>query len=197
MRKRWTWWAVAAVVFSAAFIVGGYWAVKTYKLDGNLITALFTALAAVGAGVSAFAAFLSAQQSSATARDALRALSLAGRPALEVLLVRVEGKFGVMIGHRLVEPKMDRAVMRWNLRDGRQGQSDFSAAFESAGHAKVVAIPGDFPTIKGSDVITVDFWGKTGPVGWRLRQVYNYKPFEKSATDVLKYPAEERTDEIP
>lgn len=74
-RKRW----LAAALLVLAIIGVGFLPLKGLGINAGLIAALASSLAAV-------ASFMSATESSKTARDALRALSFATKPHLEVKL---------------------------------------------------------------------------------------------------------------
>lgn len=184
---------IAGVLLCIVFIVGGYSVVKALNLDGGLISALFTALAAIAASVAAYAALISARQSSATAHDALLALSLTSKPAIEAVLRFHDGGLQLTIAN-YAPHAIARAVVRWRLRGGIQGsmvlgplpyEPPAGFVIGRAGNAyepiDITPVPGN---VTGADEIEIDYWGVNGTIGWKRTQTFAWTPIDDPQPDV-------------
>ncbi|MFF2274200.1 hypothetical protein ACFVTX_18140 [Agromyces sp. NPDC058136] len=187
------WTIVWGTLLSVVFLVGGYLLIKGAKLDGDLITALFTALAAVAAFASALAALHSARQSSATAHHALLALSLTSKPDVEVALNFHDRGLQLNILNYAPHP-IARAVVRWKLRGGIQGSRVLGALPYSPPAGLTIGRPGNGyepielapnpGNVAGVDEIEIDYWGINSTIGWRRTQTFTWTPIDDSRTDV-------------
>lgn len=177
--KRWlrrNWQGVATATVCIAVIVGGAWLLQPKGPDAGTISAL-------AAAVSAVAAFLAARQSSATARDATRALSLSTKPQAQILVHIVstteafdDEELRITVGNTSAQP-MEDAVLTWQLRDGSRGRQELGSigpapiarglSFGAIGSyypALTIPIPG---RLDGVDTFTVTFRGRYPEIEWQ------------------------------
>lgn len=84
MTRRWNWlnWS-SLIVLSLGLLWLAYLAMDNKRLDDAALTAVGALAAAIATAVAAMAALRAAQQSNATARDAMEALGLAMQPTLD------------------------------------------------------------------------------------------------------------------
>jgi len=196
--KRWlrrNWQGVATAAVCIAVIVGGAWLLQPKGPDAGTISAL-------AAAVSAVAAFLAARQSSATARDASRALSLSTKPQAQILVHIVpttepfdDEELRITVGNTSAQP-MEDAVLTWQLRDGSRGRHELGSigpapiarglSFGAVGsYYPVLTIPSP-GRLDGVDTFTVTFRGRYPEIEWQT-----------SVTARVTYPQPTPTDRQP
>jgi hypothetical protein len=180
MKRRWTRARVAWLIGGLAVLVGGYIVLKWLGLDAN-------AIAAVASAAAALAAFGSASQSSAAARDAIRALSWSAKPVMNV-----DGSIPPVSEHHLAYIQndsiypVDSATVRWTLRDGRTGESTFGklhgrrtprgniyVAGDMGVHYDPIDL-GEFSPTSGHDKFEIEYRGANGPTTWRTVILLSY-----------------------
>ena len=171
------WWArrrktVLVVIGSLAVLIVGSLLLKWIGLDANAFAAVASALAAI-------AAFASARESSDTARQAIRALAWATKPVLRVRLFNYQqGDQPTLIIENISMYPVARATVRWKMRDGSRGQREIpgiealKGPFDVGNETRLalndrVQLPQLYGT-DGTDLVTIDYWGPNGPVGWRI-----------------------------
>ncbi len=185
MKLRWT----LVIIGILAVLVLGYIGLDVAHLDANLITALVTALAAAFAGWSAYLSSRAARETTQTARDAVRALSWATKPIMNVgtSLPGLSDHHLVYIQNDSLHP-VSTSTVRWTLADGRTGERTFGwlkgrtnpkSSIIVAGAWGVHYDPidfGDFHTNSGQDKYEIDYRGASGPTTWRTILVVTYYP---------------------
>jgi len=172
------WKTPAIVVGAVILIVVTYLMLKWSGVDPNAFAAATSAIAAI-------AAFASARESSATARDAVRALSLSGKPQPELFVLPNTSGTEHSVTIRIVNNATNaitRGTLRYQLRTGESGTipvEPISGArhvysFDALGtDTRDYLIPTSAPaTVAGRDIVTLDYWGPHGPLGWRATQTY-------------------------
>jgi hypothetical protein len=157
-----------------------------YFLLVNVLGIDASAVAAIASAVAAFAALGSANASSDTARDALRALSFATKPVLRVQRYNdQEGSDVLLVISNVSLHEIARARVTWRLRDGRTGSEELGG-LEGRRTPAMGAITGESPSypqinlgqhpgeVDGKDVVTIEYWGTQGPTGWRFVAEWNF-----------------------
>jgi hypothetical protein len=177
------WWkhrrkTVVIVASAILILVVGSLLLKWLGFDSNAVAAVASALAAI-------AAFASARESSSTARDAMRALSLSSKPEPRLECWDDDDQLKLVIRNESTHP-IARAQVSWKLRDGQRGTKELGTLagirIASQGlnwgnegpmypHVILTPYPG---RIDGVDEVTLDYWGTNGPMGWRLTQTFNH-----------------------
>lgn len=175
------WWrknrrVVLIVVGAVVVCVAGSYALKLLSIDA-------TAFAAIASAVAAIAAWSSARESSGTARDAIRALSLSSKPDPIVQVYDAEDWIMITVSNNSLHP-IQRSRISWKLRNGETGTQDLGF-LQPQGLGQWANRGAQYPAIRlplidresGVDEVTLDFWGTNGPVGWRrvqrFRQIYS------------------------
>jgi hypothetical protein len=162
---------IILIVVAIAALVGGSFLLRLLNIDPN-------AFAAAASAAAAIAAFASARESSTTARNAIRALSLTSKPKPRVELLENDGDLTLRIINESVHP-IDHAEVAWTLRNGVTGSRTLPTL---AGHQIVseglswgsrgpsypsIVITPNPGRVSGVDKVTLDYWGTNGPIGWR------------------------------
>jgi hypothetical protein len=172
------WKTVVLVIGGLAVIILGSLALKWMGLDPNAFAAVASALAAI-------AAFASARESSSTARDAIRALSLSSKPAPSLTMFDIEGLLAITVANESVHP-ISRGTIAWKLRNGQRGTTDLGEipGIRIASKGLTIGNPGPSRQynvlphpgrVNGIDEVTLDYWGTNGPIGWRIVQTFNHQ----------------------
>lgn len=179
-KVRWALWIAGLLVV----LVLAYIGMKAAAVDANLITALITAVAAAFAGWSAYGSSRAARESSQTARDAVRALSLTSKPQPSFRLGgRLDGGLANVTVLNYAPHPITRGTLRWKLSDGSQGSTQIdpipgagittALQIENAPRpARIIELD---PAPQNVDLITeigLDYWGANGPIGWRQTAQY-------------------------
>lgn len=172
MTRKNTW----LLIIGAVVIVGAF-VVPLDSARAQAAAAVATAITAIAAMVSAFGSADAARSSQQAATDAVRALSLAGKPVIKPTF------FIDLDGRRLLEienastVRVKRASVSWALEDGPSGSFSIGPLAANT-----------FPTLRsqspewvhqqyvpeldvdtGSCFVTVAFQGETGQLVWRNR----------------------------
>jgi len=164
----WLWWALAAVLFAGVYV-----ALTIAGFDVNSIAAFASAIAA-------FMSLRSARESSDTARNALRALSYASKPELEIdYNDGGMGTEGVALNITNVGIyDAEDLIVEWKLRDGTKGREmrksipgTGRSGGPTRGRARIEA--GNAGQTNGEDSFVVTYRGPMGPTRWRLETTWN------------------------
>lgn len=180
MRSRRT--AIILVAAIVVLVVPYFVPLDTKRLA--VVAAVATAVAAIAALLSALASSDAARESSAAAQQAIRALSYAAKPRIELLLKEEEGRRYAVIENVSTHPA-EKMLLRWSLTGGVQGESrvdDLKAmnltsdgmSFGAHGPTRQVALPGFIPGEAARDSLTLTYAGSTGPTTWVVR--YEFGP---------------------
>lgn len=194
--KRWwsiNWktgvWIAAALVI----IVLGSLLLKFIGLDPNAFAAAASALAAV-------AAFGSARSSSTAARDAVRALALASKPAasLDVLYERETDESGNLTLNLRVSNNSRNAIMRseltWTLHDGSTHTRPLGALAGviwsptmsgTISSYPLIRLP--YPTTPGVDSYQLRYWGSDPSFSWLVTTTYEARFIPINDLQELEY----------
>jgi hypothetical protein len=165
-------WVIAVTIL----LFGGYWLIRSLKLDADSVAAVASALAA-------FAAFGAALESRRTAKDSTRALAFATKPQPVVAMtITPDNDTGysavkVSVENLAVHP-LRSGTLSWLLRDGTTGSvpvgeirgrtSPSVGMFHTPEGIERFSLADPFDdSLEGVDTVTLDYFGEGPLTGWR------------------------------
>jgi hypothetical protein len=166
----------AWVIAVAILLFGGYWLIRSLKVDADSVAAVASALAA-------FAAFGAALESRRTAKDSTRALAFATKPQPVIAMTLTpDNETGysavkVSIENLAVHP-LRSGTLSWLLRDGTTGALPVSeirgrttpsvGMFHTPEGIASFSLADSFDdSLEGIDTVTLDYFGEGPLTGWR------------------------------
>ncbi|PZF06679.1 hypothetical protein DEJ01_04845 [Curtobacterium sp. MCLR17_040] len=167
------------ILWALALLLAIYLVVYVIPIDASriqVVAAVATAAAALIALATAEQSAKAAAASERAAKDAIRALSTAGKPSLSPSMRRMNGEWVLELENRSLHP-LRQAHVRWSFADGAKGSyfvghlpasthGGFLRA-QSPEYAQQTSVPELAHRDDGQCDLVITYQGETGPLIWQ------------------------------